>query len=391
VPVGRDLFGARVVAVARADEARDVAHAGLGRDRDGEFAVRPPHVMEDHAGAGVEIPGLHRRYDRLGGETPGADHHPAATAVALAGAEGVVVVRVIRGHGEHDAEAQVGQAAGQHGVPHRVGVEVVVVAGVVHLVMAVVNLEETLAFHLHEFLGRDRPAEVGMVEVREHRLAGPRLLLEDGVEVLLHDLDGGRAGERRQELARVGDVDVNGAGPSGRGGGLRATPGGGNLLARDHQEAPRLLEERAVFVERLEAHLPLAVLLAELDPVRAEAAQVFLQNPAAAATTPGAGMHAHHLGKQPALARLHGVVVGDGEEVIALLLIPVGDHLGIIVAVAPERMGMQVALEPAWFGDGGHPGVRDQRQRERTEECDRRLHGRGFAGWSGRKRLKELP
>ena len=40
------------------------------------------------------------------------------------------------------------------------------------------------------------------------------------------------------------------------------------------------------------------------------------------------------------------VMVGDREEAVALFLIPVRDHLRIVITVAPKRMRVQVALVP---------------------------------------------
>ena len=45
-------------------------------------------------------------------------------------------------------------------------------------------------------------------------------------------------------------------------------------------------------------------------------------------------------------------MVGQREEVVAVLLVPVGDHLGEVVAVAPERVRVQVAL-PVLRARGG--------------------------------------
>ena len=46
------------------------------------------------------------------------------------------------------------------------------IAQVAHGRVAVVHLEKSLAFHAHELLGGDAPAEVGMVQVQKHRLPG---------------------------------------------------------------------------------------------------------------------------------------------------------------------------------------------------------------------------
>ena len=68
----------------------------------------------------------------------------------------------------------------------------------------------------------------------------------------------------------------------------------------------------------------------------AEPGDVLLQRPARGSRSRPA--------VDPLLALGDDVVVGQGEEVVAVPLVPVGDHLGEVVAVAPERVGVQVAL-----------------------------------------------
>ena len=52
----------------------------------------------------------------------------------------------------------------------------------------------------------------------------------------------------------------------------------------------------------------------------------------------------------PAFAVGKNIVIGHGQEVVIVTLVPVGDHLGKVVAVAPQRVRVQVALPPARFG-----------------------------------------
>jgi len=51
--------------------------------------------------------------------------------------------------------------------------------------------------------------------------------------------------------------------------------------------------------------------------------------------------------RHPLLALQHPVVIGQGEKVVTVFLVPVGDGLGEIVAITPERMRVEVALPPA--------------------------------------------
>ena len=76
-------------------------------------------------------------------------------------------------------------------------------------------------------------------------------------------------------------------------------------------------------------------------------------------------------------------MVGEGEELVAVAGVPVDDHLGVVVAVAPERVGVQVALEPPGPGIGIdeavlmlRPGVRDRGgcQHEQEDEADALSH-----------------
>ena len=80
----------------------------------------------------------------------------------------------------------------------------------------------------------------------------------------------------------------------------------------------------------------------------------------------------------PALALGEDVVVGQGEEVVAVPLVPVGDHFGEVVAVAPEGVGVQVAL----------PVRRGGRDRS-GDGFD--LRGLGLAPPRGRRRRTRRP
>jgi len=80
-----------------------------------------------------------------------------------------------------------------------------------------------------------------------------------------------------------------------------------------------------------------ALLFALLDPVCAEPLQVFVQ-----------GHRAAFVGCRidPSVALGQNVVVGKREEMVAVLLVPIDNHLRIIIAIAPERMGVQIAFPP---------------------------------------------
>jgi hypothetical protein len=53
---------------------------------------------------------------------------------------------------------------------------------------------------------------------------------------------------------------------------------------------------------------------------------------------------------QPALPFVDQIVIRKREKMKPVLFIPNGDHLGIIVTVAPERMRVQVSFPPEGLG-----------------------------------------
>jgi hypothetical protein len=153
---------------------------------------------------------------------------------------------------------------------------------------------------------------------------------------------------------------VHGAAHLGRGGGLRPLPTRSDLHARDHQETSRFFEERAVFGKWFQADFFFPGGLAALDPRGTEAGEVFFHHRTAAALHDRALGDGGRFQLKPALALCEDVVVRHREEVVAFAFEPVGDHLGIIVAIAPERVRVEVALEPTrgWIG-GRRGGVDD--------------------------------
>jgi hypothetical protein len=83
------------------------------------------------------------------------------------------------------------------------------ITGVVHCGMAVVNLEEPCPAQLHQFLGRDRPVKIRVIDVRKHRLPRAQPLRQHGIHIFLHRVAGITAGERRDKIPQVGCVEVN--------------------------------------------------------------------------------------------------------------------------------------------------------------------------------------
>ena len=104
---------------------------------------------------------------------------------------------------------------------------------IIHAGVTVIDLEELLMIDAHQLLGRNRPLEVRVIEVREHRHSGTHTLRMDGIEGMLEGFDNLRAGRgiegliRQDQLLDVRRVDVHVL--------IR------DLLARNHQELSRLL------------------------------------------------------------------------------------------------------------------------------------------------------
>ena len=70
---------------------------------------------------------------------------------------------------------------------------------------------------------------------------------------------------------------------------------------------------------------------------------------------------------EPAPPLLEHVVIGDREEMVALLLVPVGDHVRELVPVAPEGVRVQVPLPPPRLRL-----LRGHRPRQQRQEQQRR-------------------
>ena len=94
----------------------------------------------------------------------------------------------------------------------------------------------------------------------------------------------------------------------------------------------------------------------------------------------------------PPLALGEDVVVRQGQEVVPALLVPVRDHLRVVVPVAPEGVGVQVALPPTGFRlCGGDTGIHDAGRAADTKEqehgaaAEEEVTGGGFHSgeWSG--------
>ena len=115
-----------------------------------------------------------------------------------------------------------------------------------------------------------------------------------------------------------------------------------HLLGRQKVKLTRLLERGAAFRERFQNDAFLAPAGLAFEPVFTKAGLGLAHGVA----TDGLLAFADGLEVHPFLAFLEDVVIAHSDEVVAALAIPIEDHLGKVVPVAPERMGVRVALEP---------------------------------------------
>jgi hypothetical protein len=241
----------------------------------------------------------------------------------------VVVMSVVDGEAVHDL-LPVAQPLGQQDVPHTLGAGPKLVAFVMNLRVAVVHLEKLLAAECDQIFDFDRPAEVRVVDMREHGSAGALALLEDGVDVVLHHLADALSSLGLNEVLDVGRVHMNVLG-------LEPV---GDFFGRHEQKRPWLFEEGAVFLESLETHLMHAFvgvsLVNPVGPVR-EASLVEVEK--LRASTFGDVDETFALGER--------VVLGQRDEVVARGLVPVDDHLRIVIAIAPKRVCVKVAFPPS--------------------------------------------
>ena len=252
----------------------------------------------------------------------------------------MVIVRIIGGQSEHDGLAQVAEALGEDDIPDPLGAGMQFIAGVIDGGMAVIDLEELLVVDLHELLGGDRPLEVRVIEVREHGHSGPYPLRMDGIKGVLERLDDLRAGRGIEGLIRQDQLlDVRG---------VHVHVLIRDLLAGDEQEPARLLELGLHLRQGTQPDFLLFALAADDHPFLAEPLEILIQGD-------GAGLGLMHL--QPLIVIGDDVVVRQRQEIITVALIPIGDHLGEIIPVAPIGMRVQVTFIPPRLFGGGQDGT----------------------------------
>ena len=344
----RSRAGGRIVTLQRAANLSAVGDSGLLVNADAQLTFLEAHIVQRHAGGGVEVACLHRLHDLGWVQAGGAHHHPAAAgAVFLT----VVAVRVIRAHAIQRRGFEFRDAQRVGHVPNLFMAHARGVAGVVDGGVAVVDLPEILFQHCRQILGGKRPSEVRVIDVREHRHSEALGLLVYHLQIRTHHfLNAGEVFYGLDLLFEIYGVEMD----------RDLAKAGADLLRLDEQELARLFKLGAVLLQLLQPHLGFAIFDTRGHPFVAKASAVFFHRGLAeglAALLDGGLAHPH-------LLRLQHVVVGDGQEVVAVLLVPVRDHLRKIVPITPERMRVCVALEPARLCGGG--GV-DQSENEKAE------------------------
>ena len=94
----------------------------------------------------------------------------------------------------------------------------------------------------------------------------------------------------------------------------------------DEEEAVGCFEELPIFLKPLQPHGRFAFALDLLDPIRAESPEIFRQSSSYAS-----------VGRDDAKATLvQNIVIGDREKVVAVCFVPIDDHLGKVITIAPK-------------------------------------------------------
>jgi len=194
-----------------------------------------------------------------------------------------------------------------------------------------------------------------MIDVGEHGDIEFFPLSQDGVDIALDDIEDVGAALCGDGVPEIGCVDVDGGGEVSV----------GNFGGGDEEEPTGLIQERFEFGKGFEADLRGTLVDAFLDPRGAEAISVF-----------GEGFASAYFvgGTDPTFSFEEHVVVGEREEMVAVVFVPGGDHLGVVIAIAPERVGVEVPFEPSLSrGDGGR-GLAEQgaRKDEQTQKRQRK-------------------
>ena len=131
------------------------------------------------------------------------------------------------------------------------------------------------------------------------------------------------------------------------------------------EKASFLLELSPQFVECFQAHLLRLSLAPNLNPVLPESLPILFEGRGPGTLLPTLDRRALH----PLLPATKDVMIRERQEVIPLLLVPIDHHIGKIIPITPERMGMGISLEP---GQGFHffPFLRAPRPKQAHYEAE---------------------
>ena len=317
------------------NELDAVSTPRLRCDLDLQPLGRRDHRLQRDTGRTVELPLFKAGDQRGGSQLAGQDHHPPAPGFRRLPLAVVVVVPVIGRQPIHHRQSQFGQTLRQDHIPQPLCSRMLAIPAIVHAGMPVVDLEKVLPPHSHQVFGPHRVAEVRVVEVNQHWLPRPLPLGHQGVGVPLQHFVDAVASQRGQHLFKVGRVHVQ----------RQPAVPVRDLFPRDQQEFSRPRDLGADLRERLQPDFqPALRAFAFFDPVTGKRGLQLLIRLFPA----GAFLHV-----DPLVTHLQGVVVGVRQKVVPLIAIPLRHHLGVVVSVTPERVGMQIApkeLQTAFSG-----------------------------------------
>jgi hypothetical protein len=121
----------------------------------------------------------------------------------------------------------------------------------------------------------------------------------------------------------------------------------GDLFGWDQDELAAAFEQITVFIEGFESDLVFvrAGLASGFNPSFTKSLEVPLHALPVATLLNVFDIH-------PFGTLLQDVVVGDGQKVVAILTVPIGNDFGKIISIAPERVGMEISFPPSGLGIG---------------------------------------
>ena len=215
----------------------------------------------------------------------------------------------------------------QHNVPYPLTAGMRAIAIVPHTGVTVLQFKKTQLIHQHHVLGAHAPAKIGVVEECQAGPAAAFRLVSHLPDIHLHGFLYAGAINGSDGVAQVDTIHVH----------RRLGKAMRDLFGRDQQKLACLLEQAAKLAERFQAHLrgidfAAGFLVAAagdppLHPGLAKAPKVATQD------LPARGLI--HPGIDPALFLGQQVVFGERQKLVPVPLVPVADHFGEIVAIAP--------------------------------------------------------